>query len=520
MAQVLAALLLLATTATPSGWQELKTAHFTLRTDLDPEPAMRAAVEIERTRAALVAAMWPPVQEVGVEPVDVIVLRDGMEFERYAGRGTNGLYSHLALPPRIVLWGSPDRWEVRVGGPRWLDLPGNRGLSPVVRQELLAHLDVVRAGSSSVLRHELAHHLAAAVYGRQPIWFSEGQAQFLESLRLSEDGRSATIGLINPSAWLLYMRVRSTSVADVLGWQTSGPQPTQGEALGLFGASWQLFQWLFTIRREGLQCYQERLVAAEDPVRSWARCFPDLVPAEMDAVLWDFARRGKPATVAIAVPPTGLRVDVRPLGAADVHLVRAQVALTAATATQRPELAAEARIEVDRALESDPANVGALRLKAPLVAAAERLAYGRRAVAAHPEDGWGWLLLADALWDSAGPSDERDRAYRRAVELLPDSPLVLGRGARNLLSLGQRSEALAWADHGVRLAPWNGEVLVVHALALGASGRCREARAEAERARKALPAGAAALTETLDLGLGRACPAGALPDAGLGGGSN
>jgi len=515
MVSSVASLLVLVLASGGQGWHELRTAHFTLRTDLEPDAAIHAAVEIERTRAALLAAMWPSVKDVGVETVDVVVLADGMEFERYAGRASNGLYSHLALPPRIVLWGAPERWEVRVGGPRWQEVPaGNRNSSSeVLRYEFNAHLPVVRAGSSSPLRHELAHHIAAAVYGRQPLWFSEGQAQFLESLKLSEDGRSATVGLINPIAWQQFVRIRTISVADVLDWQTLGLRLPRLESLGLYGGSWQVFQWLFTTRPEGLRCYQERLAAAEEPRRAWADCLPDIVPADLDRILWEFARRGTPRLVQVSIQPVGVEADIRPLTAAEVHLVHAQLALAGGTAAQNAELLAEARTEVEEALAADPACVGALRLQAPNLPPPARVEAGRRAVAAHPEDGWAWLLLADALWDASGAASERDQAYRQAVRLLPESPLPLARAARNLLSLHETAVALAWSEHAARLAPWNGEVLAVHALALGAAGRCAEARSVEAQAHKALPGRPGMVWEALESGLKRACPGRSEADA-------
>jgi cytochrome c-type biogenesis protein CcmH/NrfG len=144
-----------------------------------------------------------------------------------------------------------------------------------------------------------------------------------------------------------------------------------------------------------------------------------------------------------------------------------------------------------------------------------RLENGRRAVAAHPDDGWAWLLLADALWDAEGPTEERYRAYQRAVQLLPDSPLVLGRAARNLLSRNERPEALALAERASQLAPWNGEVQTIHALALAATGRCSEGVSAAKQARSMLPPGSVSLTSGLEVGFGRACPAEEAQDAGV-----
>jgi tetratricopeptide (TPR) repeat protein len=533
----LAALLVLGVTGSDQGWKELKSAHFTLRTNLDSEAALEAAQEIERTRAALLAALWPPPHEVGIEPVDVIVLKDRSDFERYGVAGSRGLYSHSALPPRIVLWGAPDSWEEKVTDRGPSGIPSARPLSggapppasgrhsgfsmsplsgppasAVQDAELAAHVDLVRQGSASVLRHELAHHVAAAVYGRLPLWFSEGQAQFLESLRLSTDGRSATIGLINPIAWLEYRRIRSKDTNDVLSWQTPLSGLSQGDSMGLYGASWQLYQWLFTTHRAGLRCFQEALAGGAVAPAAWRKCFSDLVPSDVDARVWEFSRRGTPALQEVSVPPIGFDVRIRPLSEAETHLVRAHVALAA---PRTPALAAEARQEVERTLEADPASVGALQLLAPLVPPETRLANARRAVASHPEDGWAWLLLADALWDTGGPATERYRAYQRAVELLPDSPLVLGRAARNLLSRDERPEALVLAERAAQLAPWNGEVLTIHALALAAAGRCADGLSVAEQARRIVPPGNSGLTTALDVGLSRACPGLSVPDGGV-----
>jgi tetratricopeptide (TPR) repeat protein len=536
MVSTLAVLLVLGA-ASGQGWQELKSAHFTLRTNLDPEAALQAAQEIERTRAALLAAMWPAPHEVGIEPVDVIVLKDRSDFERYAVAGSRGLYTHSALPPRIVLWGAPDSWEEKLsdrgasGIPSARPLPsgalpsaqvrhGGFSMAPITRApastvqdaQLAAHVELVEQGSASVLRHELAHHVAAAVYGRLPLWFSEGQAQFLEALKLSADGRSATIGLINPVAWLEYRRNRSKDTDDVLSWQTPLSGLSQGDSMGLYGASWQLYQWLFTTRRAGLRCFQEALAAAELPPSAWKRCFPDLLSADADRLVWEFSRGGTPALQEVSVPPVGFEVRIRPLSEAETHLVRAQVALAA---PRSPELAAEAKQEVERTLEADPASVGALQLLAPLVPPQTRLANGRRAVASHADDGWAWLLLADALWDTGGSATERSRAYQRAVQLLPDSPLVLGRAARNLLSRDERPEALVLAERAAQLAPWNGEVLTIHALALAASGRCVDGLLVADQARRLVPPGSSGLTTALEVGFNRACPSLSMPDGGI-----
>ncbi len=503
--------LLLAAAPPGQDWHELSSTHFNLRTNLDPDTAMRAAVEIARTRAALVAATWPPVREVGIEPVDIIVFKDRTEFEHYAGDGSRGLYSHSALPPRIILWGSPERWEQKLPSDG-LPPTDKRRPASVGMDELGVHLQFVQAGSASVLRHELAHHVASAVYPRLPLWFSEGQAQFLESLKLSEDGRKATLGLINPTAWREYRRIRAIDLGDVLRWTVPLTGLSQSESMGLYGAAWQLYEWLFSTHRASLRCLQEQLAARVPIADGWGRCFPDIVADQLGPVLWEFSRNGTPGLSEIAVPPLGLEVKVRPLTEAELHLLHAQAALAG---PRREDLLREAARELDRTLALDPASVGALQLLVPLVPPQTRLDDAHRAVLAHPEDGWAWLLLADALWDTAGSAVERERTYRRASELLPDSPLVLARTARNLLSRDERAQALVLAERAAQLAPWNGEVLAIDALALAAAGRCAEGLGVASQARVLLPPGASGLTRALEVGLARACPGEALPDGGV-----
>ena len=376
--------------------------------------------------------------------------------------------------------------------------------SAVQDAELNAHLDLVRQGSASVLRHELAHHVAAAVYGRLPLWFSEGQAQFLESLRLPTDGRSATIGLINPIAWLEYRRIRSKDTNDVLSWQTPLSGLSQGDSMGLYGASWQLYQWLFTTHRPGLSCFQEALAGEEVAPAAWRKCFPDLVPSEVDATGVGVLAARDTGAPGDFHPPHWLRREIPPLSEAETHLVRAQVAL-AAPRTARTRRRGTARSWSRRWRQTRPPSARCSYSR-PLVPPETRLANARRAVASHPDDGWAWLLLADALWDTGGLATERYRAYQRAVQLLPDSPLVLARAARNLLSRDERPEALGLAERAAQLAPWNGEVLTIHALALAASGRCADGLSVAEQARRAVPPGNSGLTTALDVGLSRACP--------------
>ena len=52
------------------------------------------------------------------------------------------------------------------------------------------------------------------MYGRQPKWYSEGLAEFLEAVYYSEDGRSVVLGGVNTESYLAYKAVRTVTLRD------------------------------------------------------------------------------------------------------------------------------------------------------------------------------------------------------------------------------------------------------------------------------------------------------------------
>jgi tetratricopeptide (TPR) repeat protein len=457
----------LATAALPAagagpetGWREVRTPHVVVQTDLVSADARRAALAVERTRAAMLATAWGGARLSQPEHIEVVVFSDGLDFEHHFGRNVGGVFAHGGYPPRAVLYGPPERWE---------------------RRATLALEE-----STSVLRHELAHHLAAYVYRRQPRWFSEGLAQFLETIRVSEDGRSALLGAINPDALRSYNAYRTLTVADALAWGGKLDARDEGATAGLYGLSWLIVHWLYNVHPKELGTFQSLLARGIDPDKAWKVAFGSLALEGIDAELNTYARHGSYAefTGAIAVPDSD--AVERPLGSADVHAIRAGVALIAARMrTDAAPHRAEAEKELGLALGEDPGNVRALRLLG------DRVPEGaaRRAVAAHPDDGLAWLSLAESL-HAAGDAAERERAYRRASELLPDHPGPFNALAIGLLRQDRPKEALPLASTAVQLAPWEPAFLETLATALAALGRCSEAAVTGARALDGLLEGA------------------------------
>jgi hypothetical protein len=143
------------------------TTHFVVFTDLDERTAGKAAAELEATRDALIAAVWPGTAFADASRMRAYVLANAKEFQGILGPYVAALFapgaqSGFYLPAPIELWSS------------------NAGLQPNT--------------PSSLLRHAMTHQLAAAAFSRAPPWLEEGLAQVLETVHVASDGRSVVLG--------------------------------------------------------------------------------------------------------------------------------------------------------------------------------------------------------------------------------------------------------------------------------------------------------------------------------------
>jgi len=440
-----------------TGWTEVRAPHVTLKTDLRPDDARRAAQMVERTRAALLAAAWPGAKLLQPERIEVVALSNHQEFQTYFGEYTGGQFVQGSYPPTIFLYGGPEQWE---------------------RRETLALEE-----TTSILKHELSHHLAAFFYRRQPRWFAEGLAQFLETMRVSEDAKTATLGDINLQAMRAYARWRTLTVADALAWGSTFNPGDQGNVNGLYGLSWILVHWLYNTHPEEFARYQNLLIKGIEPDKAWKATFATLVLSDVDKDLNHFARYGEYRNVSLPIPEPDLTVQARPMTSSEVHATRADLALAAALSrADGKAFVQQALKELSAALADDPGNVRALRLQLSLVKPTERVALSRRATVAHPDDGLAWLTLADALRDSGENWEECTQAYRKAAQLLPDHPAAFDALAFINVQKGRPQEALPLAVTAMRMAPWDAAILDTLAAALAGVGRCSEALATQARA--------------------------------------
>lgn len=442
-------------------WIRIESDHFDLATDLSETEALRAAEVLETTRAAMLSAAWPGNTDDLRARTTVVVFQDGLDFMHFFNGNTLAV-TVWSVRPTIVLWGKSDYWQQRTG--------------------------VTFDASSSRLRHELTHRLARARYARQPMWFSEGLAQYLETLTVSADGTKATLGEVSPTVLRMYSSFR-VRVSDALAW-SSYAEHDDDTILGLYGISWLLVHFLYDTRAHDFEAFQHALARGVAPDLAWRKSFGAFRLEDLDAQLVQYAKLASFKRVVVPIERPSVRpVRKLPITEADVHAIRAHLALAGAELAAGGDLRDEAQQELGRALALEPANPLAVRLllssdKSP--PRSELSARLRAQVAKRPDDGDAWLLLAEI-----GAPSEREAAARKAVALMSansDACVVL---ASHLVATGRAEEALPLAKKAASLAPWDHRALDTYAAALFAGGRCADAILEETRAIDALPDGRA-----------------------------
>jgi tetratricopeptide (TPR) repeat protein len=437
-----------------TGWSQVTTPHFKLRTDLDEDTAVEAAKKLEATRDELVSAEWPTFAFPEHPPTEVYVLANGLDFEALFGRMVGGFYRG-GTRPAFFLYGSPGHWERRTS---------------------------LAFDSTSILRHEMVHQLAADVFDHEPRWFAEGLAQFLETVHASEDGKSVVVGALNKEALMKYNTFRTTTLRSVLG--DAEPMSTLSDAdiHGLYGMSWLFVHWLDNTHRAQLVQYENELVQGTDPARAWGKAFPSFDPDAWESEIYNYSRRGAYQDFTLPLRSTPITARAEKLSPTTTHVARTRVLLASvgfAKKSERDAQAKRASDELAKALAIDPTDVEALELDegGPKT---ERLAKARQAVAAHPNDPRAFRLVARLLERSEVA--EREAALRQAVKLDPTDPGSLNDLAWLLLEQKKAMEALPLALKAFKRAPNDSAIIDTYAMALFRMGRCQTAVAHEKRA--------------------------------------
>src|SRR5712692_710477 len=434
-----------------NAWREYRSKHFLVYTDSSRDDAARIVRELETLQALELQGLLGEQVEIPGR-LRVIAMSDRARFATLAGNYKIAGYI----------------WHGGIGEPIMV--------FPIVSIE----------GSSTreVLAHELAHHLSWFIFPRQPGWFSEGLAGWVQTVASDSSQEEPPVGThlnvahrrvraafglapIEMTEWLTerWVPIRELLNPDSQASKTRGP--------GFHLTSWLLYHWLWNNRSKEFSDYQRRLSNADDPVAAWRAALPEFDPAKPGALdrlegeLDRYRRGGRYAFYNVATAEPDTAFTEAPLSSADVHLLLLEVRRH----WPEKQKSALVRAELEEALREDPENpVAIYRLSAldgssPLVAL-------RKAAVARPGDWRAWLSLGFA---AARDSEEEAAAFRKAGELNPDSAAAQAHFALALANSGHLKEALPFANRAADLAPWEPGVLATLAHVAVELGKCNEA---------------------------------------------
>lgn len=434
------------------GFLELESDHYVLLADPGEQQARAAIARMEDVRAALLEGSWrgdaQPREKLRVVQVSSARLRE------FANPGMSAFYQP------VDLFGEP-----------------------------FLILTAESAGAGDVvLTHELAHAQHGSFLPRNPRWFFEGLACYLETLRY--DAAAGRYLLGEPSEERLeYLRVHpDVDYGRVLSMPTREAVLLGGqEGYEFQSAAWLLVFYLANEHRTQLDDYVARLARREEPQAAFAAAFPGLDAAELAAQAARYRAslaRGEERIRSreVRLPATEVAARVRAVPAAEVQAMRAQLFFLSPGLPRAQAHLPEARAAAEEALRADPSHPLALAvlLALPESAGAPPLERIRAAAAARPGDFRSQVLLAFMV----GPQrpEERRTALARAAQLAPANSTVLNALAWHDLTHGRAAEAVAIAEKAAGLAPGRPAVLDTLATALAKSSRCAEAARIEERA--------------------------------------
>jgi hypothetical protein len=415
-----------------------------LRTNLSPGAAEAAVRELEVLRTALVFGAFsmesdPPGR------LQAVLFRDVDGMMEFVDRRVDGYVTSTPSGPLLVSAGA----------------------------DLRAHGE-----ARGKLLHELAHYLSSFALLRQPRWFAEGMAEYLETLEMS--GSSVRLGAPHAEN-LKVLRREGALPLDTL-WSAEEPGSSASFSYHFYASAWLWFHFLADRYPGRMRVYEQMLRRAEDPVEGFASAFVNARNEVLEDELQRYLVQGKFAVQQeeIHLPHTSLHTA--PMSAADVHAMRAELFLDS-PARRTPEEKNElARWEITEALSRDPQHVGAVILRAEYLPTEERLFAARQLVRARPQDGRAWTFLAGQLEGDPAAQGERQQVLEKAARLSPDDPAAINNLAWDRVTRGDPALGLQLAERAVRMAPWSPAILDTYAAALFKVGRCREARVIQQRA--------------------------------------
>jgi len=430
-----------------TAWRELQTEHFLLSTNLDAEAARASVLELERNRKVLLDVFGQRVRPPG--QVEVVVLQSHEQLTEFAQDSVSAYFSLTGDGPLLVFGAESYASEA--------------------------------APARRVVLHELAHHISRYELLRQPRWFAEGLAGYLETLRPYGEKGDLAMGEVDSRKLAFLLRRPPLPLQVLWAWDDAGD--LSAEALQhRYASAWLWTHFLLNRHAERFSRFQAGLARAVEPRAAWAEAFHGVTEATLESDLAEYARHGAYGMRSFKAEETQVTHRERMLSDAEVHVLRSRLFLRSPPRVGAGPLAS-ARRELDAAEQRDASSfaVKAARYET-LEQAPEQLASARALTVAHPEEGGAWRRLNEQLVNAGGPPAEIKAAAVKALQWSASDPRALNNLAWVYLSDGKAPTAIPLVTKAVKLAPWNAAYLDTLASALARVGRCSDAVAVERRA--------------------------------------
>nr|WP_238539647.1 hypothetical protein [Corallococcus macrosporus] len=429
-------------------WVEVRSPHFTVRSNLDAETAEEAARELELLREGLLQAWGGSFDPPGT--VDIILLHNRSALEEFTDLRIEGFSTTTEDGPLLVLAGH-------------------------------AYAFVEATADTTTQAHELTHYLSELALVRQPRWLSEGLASYLETIALRPERREVILGRMHDAFYTQVRRHGWRTLDELWEWDRKGLLGT-AESRQHYASSWLWVHFFITRHGARFEDFQKRLMHGEEPRAAFDAAFRGV--EDLAGELNGYVRRPghmNYRTITAPLAPVTSPLRTRPLRPAQVHAIRAQLFLMTPGSSPMEARRAHLEREMAEAAREEPGNVDAMLLR---IRSTEdpfrRLGLARALVARHPDSGHAWNALAQALDAAGNTSDEQEAARLRAVELLPGSVSAQNGLASYYARTAQPEKGLTAAQRALALAPGNASVLDTWSTVLFQLGRCPEAL-EAQR---------------------------------------
>ncbi|HEY6814451.1 MAG TPA: DUF1570 domain-containing protein [Croceibacterium sp.] len=283
LANILAALALLAGTQAHAEWHKATNEHFVFYADMDPAQLQRLAERLERFDAA----MRVITRARETRPVTIYMVRNMDEVQRLAGsRGVGGFYSGSTQEPLIVV-------------------PGRTG-------EVMERFDFDEV---NILQHEYAHHmLLSNVDQFLPSWATEGMAEFFSTADVTREGSVVLGATPTIRGFDLMLGNRWTARELLLSETRRVPSNEIGQR---YARGWLLVHYLLLSgeRPDQYSAYVDALNAGTPAADAAAQVFGDL--GDLDSDLTRYVRRRRLQGLELGPNElTGLKpVTIAPLAA-------------------------------------------------------------------------------------------------------------------------------------------------------------------------------------------------------------